>query len=395
VNDSERTDFDRFKSLILNDYFSSGLSFLLLGARQTGKSTLIGKLFEQLPATRKLAYPLQNPAVRQRLELNPESLIQEVDALYGQAKEKIYVYVDEIQKVPALMDPLQFVIDEKKVILAACGSSARKMKSLGTNWLPGRILLEHLGPLTCTELGQRYNQSEYLRFGGLPDIALTSNPELKSTKLASYTHLYLEEEIRAEAAVRSLPLFTKFLQLAALESGTAPNFSKIGSQVGTSHTSIRSYYKILCDSLIAHEIPSFGDSRNSILRQSKYYFFDVGVRNAAAKVGFHESLLTLQSGILNEHSFLQQKLVSLPLGAKVSYWTSKNKLEVDFVIESHGQLHAYEVKATSQPDQKDFKGLTAFKQHYPAAQLHLICNVPRPALFNGVLVQSIESNIGV
>lgn len=382
----ESRTFKRLKSEELRKKVEQNQSFILFGPRQTGKSTLLEWLFDLFPQEKQLRYYLQLPGQRTRIEEDPEIILREVESKHR--SEPISLFIDEIQKIPKVMDLLQFLIDKKKVVLAACGSSARKLRTLGANWLPGRVHLEHLYPLTWQECGlleQKKPLEEILLFGTLPGILSKENLEEREKDLSAYTHLYLEEEIRLEAVVRNLPRFTKFLRLAALESGTAPNHSKVGSQVGVSHTTIREYFQILEDTLITHRLDAFGSSRDQVLRTPKYYFFDLGVRNAAAGIGHAQGLLPLQMGTLFEHFVILEMIANFQTNAKFSHWRTKQGDEVDLVIEKGRQRMALEIKATDKPNPEDFKGLNAFAKKYGCRGTALICQIPRLQKFTSHL----------
>lgn len=379
-------EFNRnFASTLTHD-LQKGRSFLLLGPRQTGKSTLIKQVLKSFPKT--LEYPLQLPSVRTRLELDPEILLREA----GNTSPPTILFIDEIQKLPGLLDVLQYLLDEKRILLAASGSSARKLRHGATNWLPGRIHLRHLHPLTWEESGllsasnnAKNHLEERMLFGGLPGVIREADRAVRRDLLASYTSLYLEEEIRQEAAVRRLPPFAAFLRLSALESGQSPNFSKIASEVGVSHTTVAQYYSVLEESLLLHRIPAFGSHRGAILRKPRYFFFDLGVRNAAAGLGHDPGLLTLQAGPLFEQACLLEFIATAPPGTQFSYWRTKRGEEVDIVLEREGHFLPVETKWTDRPTDSDFLGLAAFQAEHPVKKAYLLCRVPRPQTFkNGI-----------
>lgn len=374
-------NFNRELGLALEESLKAKRSVLLLGPRQTGKTTLIKEVCAKFQC---LQFPLQLPSVRTLLEGDPEALRREVDAVKGPGPK--VVFIDEIQKVPSLMDVLQYLIDEKKIILIATGSSARKMRRAHTNWLPGRLKLEHLHPLTWKEsgllTGEGYDDALFqdrLLFGGLPGI-LSQERALRAGDLRSYSSLYLEEEIRMEAVVRRLPPFARFLQLAALETGTSPNLSKLARDVGVSHTTIREYYQILEDSLIVHRLSSWGLGRSAVLHKAKYYFFDLGVRNAAAGIGHEAGLLPLQKGVLFEHHVILEVLARRD-GGRLGFWRDKKGREVDLVIENADGITAIEIKATAKPGDSDFAGLAAFRSEEKCDRAYLVCQVDRPQRF--------------
>ncbi len=379
--------FNRELGAVLENSLRAKRSVLLFGPRQTGKTTLIKQVCANFHC---LEYPLQLPSVRTRLEGDPEVLRREVEAAGGPGPALLFI--DEIQKVPALMDVLQYLIDEKKIILIATGSSARKMRRAHANWLPGRVRLEHLHPLTWQESGLLREDGfdaalfeDRLLYGGLPGILAQERPQ-RAEDLRSYASLYLEEEIRQEAVVRRLPPFARFLQLAALESGTSPNFSNLAEDVGVSHTTIHEYYQILEDSLIVRRLSAWGKGRSAVLRKAKYYFFDIGARNAAAGIGHDQGLLTLQKGTLFEHHVILEALARRDAG-RLFYWRDKKGREVDLVIEDGGRTTAVEIKATAKPGDSDFAGLAAFRAEEKCDRAYLLCQVERPQRFaHGVAI---------
>jgi len=357
-------------------------SVLLFGPRQTGKTTLIKDVCAKFHSC--LEYPLQLPSVRTRLETDPEVLRREVAAI--KSRPPALVFIDEIQKVPSIMDVLQYLLDEKKIVLVATGSSARKMRQEHTNWLPGRVRVEHLHPLTwkesrllCSDGYEEALFEDRLLYGGLPGV-LSQGRGQRTEDLRSYASLYLEEEIRKEAVVRRLPPFARFLQLAALESGSSPNLSKLAGDVGVSHTTIREYYQILEDTLVVHRLSPWGKGRASILHKAKYYFFDLGVRNAAAAIGHDKGLLTLQKDVLFEHHVILEALAQRGT-ARFSYWRNKSGREVDLVIEQAGKVTAVEIKATAKPGDSDLAGLAAFRAEEKCDRAYLVCQVERPQKF--------------
>lgn len=375
----ETITFQRTLTPRLTQILKAGNSFILFGPRQTGKTTLLEGIFSKLLDRPSLRYYFQLPSQRESVETDPEVILREAEAL--RSPKPVYLFIDEIQKFPQVMDVLQFLIDQKKVVLAATGSSARKMKKLGANWLPGRIRLEHLYPLTWEETKNRVSLPEILSFGSLPGILSEKTGEQREQNLSAYAHLYLDEEIRMEALVRNVPRFTQFLRLAALESGSSPNFSKIGNQVGLSHTTIREYFQILEDTLITHRLNSFGSKRDAVLRTPKYYFFDIGVRNAAAQIGHSPGILNLQGGLLFEHFVILEAIARWKHEVNLFYWRTKKGEEVDLVLQYQNRLIPLEIKNTKKPSNRDFEGLTAFHRKYKNKVGYLVCQVDRAQKF--------------
>ena len=250
-------------------------SVLLLGPRQTGKTPLIERLGGALSVS------FARPDVRQRYEKNPALLAAEVEALRG-AKSAVrpLVLLDEIQKVPEILDVVQDLIDRGRANFVLTGSSARKLRrGAHINLLPGRVAVFRLDPLTLAELAG-CPLEERLRYGSLPGILLLPEAGDQETDLESYVTTYLEEEVRAEAIVRNLGSFARFLEYAASESGQVVNLRKLSQEIGVAHTTIGSYYQILEDCLIAERVEPLTQSktRKKLTKSQKYLFFDLGGR---------------------------------------------------------------------------------------------------------------------
>ncbi len=260
-----------------------GKSVLLLGARQTGKTTLLQNF------TVDINLSFVNPQIRQRYEQRPEILIHEIEALTELKRKNIIVWIDEVQKIPHIFDTLQYLIDKRIAQFLLTGSSARKLRIYThPNWLPGRLVILHLDPLSLTELAQCTRMpslTSLLVDGTLPGIINTLLEADKDTDLSSYVTAYLEEEIRAEALVRKISPFAKFLHLAASESGQIINLSKLSQEIGVAHTTIATYYQILEDCLLIDCIEPLTSSkfRRRLIKSPKYLFFDLGVRRASAR----------------------------------------------------------------------------------------------------------------
>ncbi len=266
----------------LHRLLERGRSVLLLGPRQTGKTTLI----ERLGAA--LSLDLMQPELRQRYERAPQLLGSEVAALRSPARaRKPLVVVDEVQRVPALMDVVQHMIDRRLARFVLTGSSARKLRrGSGVNLLPGRLVPLRLDPLSIAEHAPGDVEGA-LVYGSLPAIATARSDREREEDLRAYTTLYLEEEVRAEALVRNLAPFSRFLRLAALESGSISHFRGLAQELGVAHTTVAGYYQILEDCLIAERIEPLSESRTrkKLTRSPRYLFFDLGVRRAAAEEG--------------------------------------------------------------------------------------------------------------
>lgn len=355
----------------------SGKSALLLGPRQTGKTTLISSL----PADLYLNLIL--PKTRQRYERDPELLAAEVGAISPKNAKKPLVVLDEVQRVPALLDVAQDLIDRDAAQFVLTGSSARKLRRGGEiNLLPGRVISLRLDPVTLLEHKEERPLEEYLYYGSLPEILLIKDPDRRERLLDSYVTTYLEEEVRSEAYVKKLGSFIRFLELAALESGNIVNMNRIGQDLGIAHTTVRSYFEILVDCLVAERVEPIysGSSRRRLSRTPIYLFFDLGVRRVAAgeaaKLGatrlgqLFEQLVGLE---LIRQSRLQEGR------SRVHFWRDLNGPEVDWVIAHTGGFTPVEVKWSEKPKASDARHLELFLDEYQDNDHgYVICRTPRP-----------------
>jgi predicted AAA+ superfamily ATPase len=369
--------------LQLHAALKRGKSVLLLGPRQTGKTTLIS----QIPA--QLTISFINPAVRQRYEQNPSLLIGEVEVLAMQHTAMPIIILDEIQKVPAILDSVQDLIDRKLAQFILTGSSARKLRQgVKLNLLPGRVVVLRLDPLTYAEIINRSEHAQtsvtllsLLTYGTLPGIFTNIERKDSIIDLQSYVSTYLEEEIRAEALVRNIAAFGKFLALAADESGELVNFSKLSQQIGVAHTTIASYYQILEDCLIAERVEPFINTkvRRKLIRTPKYLLFDLGVKQACAQEYISPRIL----GKLFEHWIGLELIRYARLNAnktKIYFWRDADGPEIDWLICKNDCLIPIEVKLTDTPSLHDAKHLRVFMQEYANVNdAYIVCQAVRKA----------------
>ncbi len=351
-------------------------SVLLLGARQTGKTTLIHQFNHDLLVS------FVQPDIRQRYEKSPHLLKGEVECLVSRERGKRpLVILDEVQKVPIILDVVQDLIDRGKANFILTGSSARKLRrGAQINLIPGRIVAFRMDPFSLQEVPAK-DLNERLFYGSLPGILAVSALSDRETDLESYVTIYLEEEIRAEAVVRNLGNFARFLELAASESGGIINLRKLSQEIGVSHTTIGAYYQILEDCLIAERVEPLTQSktRKKLTKSEKYLFFDLGVRRLAAHEGTKPPRETM--GVLFEQFIGLELLRNVHIkggGAKVRFWRDPDGPEVDWIIDEEGAYVPLEVKWTENPTVGDIRHLEVFLSEYKSAKEgFLICQVPR------------------
>jgi predicted AAA+ superfamily ATPase len=321
-------------------------SHFLFGPRQTGKTSLIR---HSLKGVR--SYDLLDNSVYLSLSQDPGRIAQEINP-----RDKIVV-VDEIQRLPVLLNEVHRLIEERGIRFLLTGSSARKLRRGGVNLLGGRARTKYMHPLTYRELGNQFNLFKAIERGLLPSIYLSDDPH---ADLEAYTGSYLQQEIVAEGVTRNVPAFSRFLKVAALCNGTVVNFTNVSNDAQVPRTTVYEYFEILKDTLLLYELPSWRKSKKrKPLTSSKYYFFDVGV--VATLQGRQFRPGTPEFGEAFE-TYLMHELVSYSdyiSGEPLSYWRSTSGFEVDFILGDHT---AVEVKAKENVSAHDLKSLRAFAE---------------------------------
>ncbi len=343
-------------------------SCFLFGPRQTGKSTLIRQQLADVPA-----YNLLDQTLFIRLSRNP-GLIRE-----ALTPETRLVVIDEIQKMPALLNEVQLMIEEHGVRFFLTGSSARTLRRKGVNLLGGRARSRVLHPFVSAELGDHFRLDRALEFGMLPPIYFSDSP---AEDLAAYSGDYLKEEVAAEALVRNIGAFSRFLEVAALSHGQMINFAQIASDAQVPASTVREYYGILTDTFIAHEIPAYTETRKrKAVSTSKYYLFDIGLARhlqgrSGLPVGTVEYGEAFESLVLQEiKAFCDYHLLEPPM-----YWRSKSQFEVDFIV---GKL-AVEVKAKKAVSRRDLRGLLALREENALSDYVLVSLEPMARRVDGI-----------
>jgi predicted AAA+ superfamily ATPase len=295
----------------------------------------------------------------------PERLEAELAAAPPTVKT---VFVDEVQRVPALLDGIQAIVDArpKRFRFLLSGSSARKLRRGHANLLPGRIVLHYLHPLLTQELQSDFNLDRVLAQGTLPGIYSDMDPDSRSSILRSYVDAYLREEIQAEALVRDIGGYARLLDLAAASSGRVLNLNSLSRDAAVSYETARRYLDVLEDTLILFRIPAWrGSDRASLIAHPKILLFDLGVRNAILRRPLDRPLDD-ERGLLLEHLVgleLRRREGTLWPEARVQHFRTRAGAEVDFVVSVGREHWAIEVKASRQVDKRDLRGFDAFAEH--------------------------------
>lgn len=348
-------------------------SHFLFGPRATGKSSLIKQELQE----RALVIDLLHADTYMRLLENPSKL-ENMVAL----SQKPLVVLDEIQRVPELLNEVHRLIENQSLCFLLTGSSARRLKRQGVNLLAGRARQAELFPLTYHELPD-FDLQSYLQYGGLPIIVLSDDP---AEDLDAYVNTYLEEEIKAEALVQKLPAFSRFLQLSALTSGTTLNYSSIASDAGVSAVTLREYYQILQDTFLGfHVLPWTNSVKRKASSTGRFYYFDVGVKNRLAKIRSIPEFSELY-GQAFEHFIAMELRAYISYSRKkveLNFWRTIEGIEVDFII---GGEVAIEVKSSQKISKKHFKGLKYLQEEKLMKEYYLVSQDPIGMKENGVFI---------
>jgi len=345
-------------------------SHFLFGPRQTGKTSLILHSLPRVPF-----YDLLDTSMYLALSQNPGRLAQELTG-----RDPIVV-IDEIQRLPALLDEVHRLIEERRIRFLLTGSSARKLRRGGVNLLGGRARTMHMHPFTYRELGSRFDLLRAIQRGLIPSIYFSDDPR---ADLQAYAGLYLQQEILAEGLTRNLPAFSRFLRVAAFCNGTIVNFTNVANDAQVARTTIYEYFGILKDTLILHELPPWRKSiKRKPLASSKYYFFDVGVVAALQgrefRYGTPEFGEAFETYLMHELTAYRDYVSREPL----SFWRSTSGLEVDFII---GEHTAVETKAKENLSGQDLKSLRALAEEKKLKRYLCVCLEPRPRKIENILV---------
>ncbi len=344
---------------LLKKLQKSKKSVLLLGPRQTGKSTLLKSIDVDL----KINLALETEYIR--FLRNPNLLIELI-----QSQKKIKtVLIDEVQRLPSLLNTTQVLIDDSKIQFYLTRSSARKLKRGQANLLPGRIHHYQLGPLSYQELAEDFDLKKALTQGTLPGIWNETPSDAEKT-LDTYASTYLKEEIQAESLTKGLEGFSRYLYAAASWSGRQIDHSKIAQEAEIERVTASRYFEILEDTLLMQRLTPFSmksslGGTQRITKHPKFYLFDQGVLNALLQ---NFRIDDLRKGLLFEH-FIFNQILSLGKGydliskLKLSYYRTESGAEVDFIIETENDLFAIEVKHSKNIGKHDLRGLDSFSKY--------------------------------
>ena len=361
-------------------------SLFLFGPRAVGKSYLIQQELMSGHQTQKIfLFDLLQHRTFHRLSVTPSFIENSVNEGIREQKiphKEICIVIDEVQKLPLILDEVHRLIETKGWRFLLTGSSSRKLKRGGANLLAGRAWSAYLYPLTFHEIGEKnFDLKKHLLYGGLPFVHLSREPE---EELLSYRKYYLKEEIQMEALVKKIPQFSRFLEAAASTSGEILNFAKLGSDYGIAPSTIREYYAILEETFLGFFLePWVKSKKRKAISKAKFYFFDLGVLHSLIEtksLSFHSNLFgkSFEHWIVHEiRAYLHYRRIFLKMG----YWKSVNRQEVDITV---GEEMAVEIKSTKNVSSKYIRNLRALKEEGIFKKLFLVSQDPDSVLLEDI-----------
>jgi len=336
-------------------------SFFLFGPRGTGKTTLLKKLFPNVLFVNLLQSEYYN-----RLSSDPGLIQKMIPPQYTD-----WIIIDEIQRIPELLNEVHDLIETKKHVFILTGSSARKLRRKGVNLLAGRALTYYLHPLTAIEQEETFNVIESLRLGHLPARFNEHHPQ---KYLKDYVQTYIREEVLQEGITRNIGHFSRFLEIASFSQGNVVNISEIAREAKIKRSLAENYFSILEDLLIGVMLPVFTrKAKRKLIGHQKFYYFDVGVFRAIRPTGPLDSDAEIDGPALETLVFQEIRALNeyLETDYQLYFWRTKNGLEIDFVLYGPNGLIAIEVKRSSHVHSKNLRGLKEFKKDYPPAKCYL------------------------
>jgi predicted AAA+ superfamily ATPase len=337
-------------------------SFFLFGPRGTGKSSWV---HARMPDA--FYVDLLESDLYAELLASPQRLDGHIPPDF-----RGWVVLDEVQRVPEILDEVHRLIEKRHLRFALTGSSARKLRRKGVNLLAGRALTLAMHPLTAQELGASFNLRHSLRYGQLPSAYVERDP---GAFLKSYVRTYLREEIQQEGLTRNLGAFSRFLEAASFSQASVLNVSGVAGDCRIDRKVAEDYFDILEDLLLAVRLPVFSRrAKRRVTTHPKFYLFDVGVFRALRPRGPLDVDAEIEGAALETLVFQELRALNdtLGLGYGLHCWRTTTKLEVDFVLYGERGLRAFEVKRTSRVRDEDLRGMRAFLADYPMAKGWLV-----------------------
>lgn len=371
------------KNPLVKRFFTSPKqSFFLFGPRGTGKSTWMKVLFPEA-----MYINLLLSTTREKFRAYPDELIKEVAAL----PKPGVVIIDEIQKVPALLAVVHALIEEKLGLqFILTGSSARKLKRGGADLLGGRALVKHLDPFMASEMGEQFTLEKALKMGMLPLVWESQEPD---EMLSTYGTVYVDEEVQAEALVRNVGQFSRFIHVMSFSHGQVLNMNNIGRECSVKRHTVDNFLSILEDLLLSSRLEVFSHrAQRELSQHPKFYFFDAGVFRALRKIGPGDSSSDIDGSALEGLVFQHLRAwIHYTKGQHdLHFWRTKAGLEVDFILYGEMGFWAIEVKNSQTLSPEDVRGLLHFIEDYPEAKPLLLYRGATRQIYKNILCIPVE-----
>ena len=354
-------DLKIYRRLLKIDLNTCSSAFLF-GPRGTGKTLWLKAHLNDF-----LYFDLLNTEVYNDFIANPTRLEARIPKGFSH-----YIVIDEVQKIPELLNEVHRLIESHGYRFILTGSSARSLKRKGVNLLAGRALNYTMHPLTCYELGDDFSLETALNVGLLPSVYHVADPK---HYLETYITSYLREEVLQEGLTRNLSQFARFLETSSFSQGSMLNMTEIAREVGMDRKLVSSYFDILDDLLIGYRLPVFNKrAKRRLVSHPKFYLFDPGVYRTIRPKGPLDYPEDIDGGGLETLFLVHLRAINdyYRLGYHLFFWRTSNSVEVDFVVYGEGGLFAFEIKRSHSIKRSDLSGLKAFTNDYPVAKCYLL-----------------------
>lgn len=356
--------------------------FFLFGPRGTGKSTWLKQ------REYSIYLDLLDPIEFREFSRTPERLRQLVDALENPS----VIVIDEIQKLPELLDVVHQIIEQQRGHrFVLTGSSARKLRQGATNLLGGRLLRREMHPLMANELAEHFQMDRALQYGLIPLIYGSHNPR---EQLAAYASVYVKEEVQAEALTRNIVAFSRFVESISFSHGSVLNLAAVARDCGIERNTAKNYLAILEDLLLIFRVPVFNKrAKRHLVTHEKLYFFDCGLFRSVRPKGPLDRPEEIEGAALEGlvASHLRAWAAYRNQEDALYYWRTKSGVEVDFVVYGPETFHALEIKRAHTIQSRDLSALRAFRSDYPEARATLLYMGTRALEIDGIRVEPCEA----
>ncbi|OGV28108.1 MAG: ATPase [Legionellales bacterium RIFCSPHIGHO2_12_FULL_37_14] len=362
---------------------NSPSSIFLFGPRGTGKTSWIKSNLND-----SLYFDLLNTGIFNDFIAGPERLEKRIPKKFDR-----YIVIDEVQKIPELLNEVHRLIETHGYRFVLTGSSARSLRRKGVNLLAGRALNYTMHPLTCYELKDDFSLLSVLQFGLLPSVYHVTDPQ---HYLETYINTYLREEILQEGLMRNLSQFARFLETASFSQGQVVNMSEIARETGIDRKLVNEYFAILEDLLIGYWLPVFTKrAKRRLIASPKFYLFDPGVYRILRPKGPLDAPEEIEGAALETLFLAHLRALNdyYRLGYKLFYWRTSNQVEVDFIVYGEHGLFAFEIKRSRKLSRSDLSGLRAFSNDYNIAQCYLLYGGDHEEFHDNIHVMPFEQGL--